>query len=64
MYFYLFKSDKNSQWYWRLNADNHKTIADGSEGYHNKQDALHGINLVKSLASTSPILDSSLKSWV
>lgn len=31
MYFILFKSEKNSQWYWNLNADNHKVLATGAE---------------------------------
>lgn len=63
MYFILFK-DVQSQWRWNLNADNHKKIATGAEGYHNKQDCIHGINLVKQNAAISPIYDKSQESWL
>jgi len=53
MYFKLYK-DASLQWRWRLNAANHLTVADSAEAYHNKSDALHGINLVKG-ASTAPV---------
>ena len=64
MYFILFKSDKNSQWYWNLNADNHRVIASGAEGYINKQDALHGIQLVQANAAAAPVYDASQKTWL
>jgi uncharacterized protein YegP (UPF0339 family) len=64
MYFILFKSDKNNQWYWNLNAENHKIIATGGEGYANKQDAIHGINLVKKNAADSGVYDKSQEKWV
>lgn len=64
MYFHLFKSDKNNQWYWSLKADNHATIADGSEGYVNKQGAINGINLVKKNAASSQIWDSEARQWI
>jgi uncharacterized protein len=35
------------QWRWRLNSQNHEPITSG-ESYHNKQDCIHAINLVKS----------------
>lgn len=42
MYFYLFKSNPNNQWYFNIRAANHERIA-SSEGYHNKQDAVNTI---------------------
>lgn len=64
MYFILFKSDKNNQWYWNLNADNHKTIADGAEGYVNKQGAHKGMMLVKGGALGAPVYDKELEKWI
>lgn len=64
MYFILFKSTQNNQWYWNLNADNNQKIAAGAEGYINKQDAIHGINLVKANAAASNIYDKSQEKWL
>ena len=63
MYFILFK-DSQGQWRWNLNADNHKKIADGAEGYNNRQDCLHGVNLVKANAATSPVYDKTMEQWI
>lgn len=35
------------QWYWRLVAANNRKIAVSGEGYHNKQDCVHAIDLVR-----------------
>lgn len=51
--FELFKA-QNNQWSWRFKASNGRSIAYAGETYHNKNDALHGINLVKKHASTAP----------
>lgn len=64
MYFILFKSDKNNQWYWNMNADNHKIIATGAEGYVNKQDAVNGIYLVKANAAAAKVYDKSQEKWL
>lgn len=40
--------DTGGYWRWRLLAANNRTVADSGEGYFNKSDALHGIELVKS----------------
>jgi len=64
MYFILFKSTQNNQWYWNLNADNNQKIAAGADGYVNKQDAIHGINLVKSNAASSKVYDKSQEKWI
>ena len=42
----IWKSEKNNQWYWHYKAANNQIVA-GSEGYHNKQDCLHAIDLLK-----------------
>ena len=56
MYFFLYK-DTVGQWRWRLvSSGNHKTVADSAESYWNKQDALHGIDLVKS-AYNAPVYE-------
>lgn len=46
MIYYIYK-DNVGQWRWFLLAANSKKIADSGEGYWNKQDCLHGIDLVK-----------------
>jgi len=57
------QNEKTRQWYWRLVAENGRTVADGGEGYHNEADCLHGIRLVKGgplpLPSDAPELDCS-----
>ena len=47
MRFEIYK-DKNGEWRWHLKAANHEKIATSGEGYKNKADALHAIDLVKS----------------
>jgi uncharacterized protein len=44
---YLVYKDAASEWRWQLRAANHRIIADSGEGYHNKQDCLDAIALVK-----------------
>ena len=39
--------DASDEWRWQLRAGNNRIIADSGEGYHNKQDCLHAIALVK-----------------
>ncbi|MGF1483678.1 MAG: YegP family protein [Opitutales bacterium] len=39
--------DKAGEYRWRLKADNGQNIANGGEGYKQKADCLHGIELVK-----------------
>ncbi len=47
MAFYIYK-DAAGLWRWYLQAANNRKIADSGESYYNKQDCLHGIDLVKS----------------
>jgi len=44
---YSVYQDASGEWRWQLRAANHRIIADSGEGYHNKQDCLHAITLVK-----------------
>lgn len=44
---YLVYEDAAGEWRWHLRAANNRIIADSGEGYHNKQDCLHAITLVK-----------------
>ena len=44
---YSIFQDASKEWRWQLSAANHRIIADSGEGYHNKQDCLHAISLVK-----------------
>ena len=52
MYFQIYP-DTIGEWRWRLKAKNHETIASG-EGYKNKSDCQHAIELVKS-SSGAPV---------
>lgn len=47
--------DKKKEWRWRLRASNNKAIADSGEGYKEKSDCLHGIDLVKKEAPNAKI---------
>jgi uncharacterized protein YegP (UPF0339 family) len=64
MYFSIYKSEKNNQFYWTLFADNNNVIATGGEGYVNKQDAYHGVKLVKNNAFSSKVYDKSREEWI
>ncbi len=46
MRYYLYL-DTSRQWRWRLLAANNRIIAASGEGYHNRDDCLAAINLVK-----------------
>ena len=48
--------DAAGEWRWRLRAANHEIIATSGEGYKNKADCLHGIDLVKSSAA-APVVE-------
>ena len=54
MYFKLYRDTAN-EWRWTLYAANHAKIAASGEGYHNKADCEHGIELVKSTGVTTPV---------
>lgn len=44
----------NPDWRWRLKSANHKIIASG-QGYSNKADCLHAIELMKSTTPQTPV---------
>lgn len=47
--------DSNGQYRWRLRANNNQIIAGSGEGYINKADCRHAIDLVKQLAPGAPV---------
>jgi uncharacterized protein YegP (UPF0339 family) len=46
MYYEIYK-DAQGHWRWRLWAANAKIIADSGEGYNDRRDCEHAIDLVK-----------------
>jgi uncharacterized protein YegP (UPF0339 family) len=44
--FQVFK-DAKGEYRWRMRAGNHEIIATSGEGYKNKSDCQHGVDLVK-----------------
>ncbi len=48
---YVVYKDKAGEWRWTYYAANSRVIADSAEGYINKSDCLHGIDLVKASAN-------------
>lgn len=49
----------HSDYRWRLISDNGRIIADSGEGYRNKSDCLHGIELVKGTSAATLVRDST-----
>jgi uncharacterized protein len=63
MYFNLYR-DALGQWRWQLVAANHSDIiADSAEGYINRADAVHGIQLVRGTSAANRIFDRNTNSW-
>lgn len=56
--FEVFK-DNSNEYRWRLRANNFRIIATSGEGYINKSDCLHAIQLVKELAPTAQVIDKT-----
>lgn len=55
--FEIFKDDAG-EYRWRLRATgNNEPIADSGEGYGDKDDCKHGIDLVKAQAATATVQD-------
>jgi len=50
------RTDSNGQYYWRFVSSNNKVIC-WTESYHNKQDAIHSLNLIKQFAGIARIDD-------
>jgi uncharacterized protein YegP (UPF0339 family) len=51
--------DSQGEFRWRLRADNNEIIATSSEGYVNKSDCEHGIELLKKQAKEAEIEDQT-----
>ena len=51
----FYKSKKNGQWYWRAVARNGKKVAGGSEGYHNRNDAIKGFRALQKIIASGNI---------
>lgn len=51
MIYYIYR-DAQSQWRWYLQAANNRKLANSGEGYFNKQDCIHAINLVAGSGGT------------
>ena len=58
MKFQVFE-DKAGEYRWRLRANNNQIIASSAEGYVNKSDAFHGIDLVKAVNPATSVEDIS-----
>lgn len=54
---YRLYKDARGHWRWRLRAANGRIIAESGEGYHNKQDCIDGLNLVKG-SLYAPVYDA------
>lgn len=57
MHYNLYK-DVAGYWRWTLYANNSRKIANSGEGYFNKADAQHAINLVKG-STYAPVYESA-----
>ncbi len=57
--YHLYK-DAAGEWRWNLKSASYEKIADSGEGYHNKKDCLHGIDLVKA-SSTAPVKEQEAR---
>ena len=53
---YWVYQDDAGEWRWQLRAANQRIIADSGEGYHHREDCLHGITLVKN-SQDAPVKD-------
>ena len=54
---YIVYPDKRGEYRWQLQANNNKVIADSGEGYKNKSDCIHAIELVKGTNIWTPVVD-------
>ena len=59
---FIIYQDQVRQYRWRLKANNEKIIADSAEGYHNKNDILNTIKLIKNYVHLAETEDETLVS--
>ena len=58
---YTVYPDAAGQWRWKLVATNGEIIAKSSEGYWNKTDAEHGVDLCVATNANTPVHDLTLQ---
>lgn len=51
--------DSKLEWRWTLTAENGEPLAVSSEGYKNKADCLHAIELIKRYAAHARIVEAN-----
>jgi uncharacterized protein YegP (UPF0339 family) len=56
--YFLMSTDSKGEWRWMFRAGNDETIAVSSEGYKNKADCQHSINLVKKDAPSAVVIEA------
>jgi uncharacterized protein YegP (UPF0339 family) len=61
---YVYYKDAKGDWRWRLVASGGRTIADSAEGYKNKEDCKHDIDLVKQSGNATIITDPEPSGWI
>ena len=54
--FEVYQSKEDAQWRWRFVTGNNKTIAHSGEGYHNYEDYMIGIRIIRAEALGAQIL--------
>ena len=52
------KKDAKGEWRWNLTAANGKKVATSGEGYKDKKDCLHAIDLVKKSGTEKVVEDA------
>ena len=57
MYFTIYQ-DKAGKWRWTAKAVNHVIIGDSGQGYADKDDCIHGINIIKNEAAKAVIKEA------
>ena len=58
MYFDIYKSSKNNQYWWVAKGENHETLC-ASELMTSKQSCISGIKVIKKGASTANVYDET-----
>lgn len=56
MKFVIYK-DAGGYWRWTLYGENNRIVADAGEGYHSRNEAESGIEIVKQTFGGTPILE-------
>jgi uncharacterized protein YegP (UPF0339 family) len=56
--FFIYK-DNSGEYRWRFRANNNEIVADSSEGYKNKADCQHGIDIVKQQSPSASVVDQT-----